>query len=77
MIFENDPLITEEALDDIGETKDHAERLEKFMEPEKQEEPHLLKSIGKQTSSNGRNINEIKNNNSGADISHLPTGIGG
>ena len=77
MIFDNDPLVTEEAQDDLGDNKDHAEKLEKFMEPEKKEEPNLLKSIGKTPAGRERNINSLSKNNSGAEIATMPTGIGG
>ena len=76
MIFENDPLVTEEVIDEFGENLEQAEKLDRFMQPPKQiEEENLLKSIGKNTG-RGRNTNDIQNI-TGAGISTLPTGIGG
>jgi hypothetical protein len=77
MIFDNDPLIIEEALDDTGDNNDHAEKLEKCMEPEKKEELNFLKRIGKTPAGRERNINSLSKYKSGAEIATMPTGIGG
>jgi len=77
MIFDNDPLIIEEALDDTDDKNNHAEKLEKLMEPEKKEERNILKSIGKKLGGIERNINSLSKYKSGAEIATMPTGIGG